>query len=680
MERGDPGRLGGRALEGGANFAVYASAAERVEVCLYDADGNATACHDLPGLDDGAWHGFLPGIGAGQRYGYRVHGPFDPDAGLRHHPAKLLVDPWALRLDGEFRWAPQVYDSDPRDSAAFVPKSVVTGESACRVGEAIDGAGAGAGRARIPWSEAVVYETHVRGYTMRHPALGEAERGRFAGLANGEVLDYIRSLGITHVELMPVHHFIDEAFLSGRGLRNYWGYNSIQFFTPTARYAQADPVSEFREMVDAIHDAGLEVILDVVYNHTGEGDGNGPTLGFRGLDNLAYYRTEPGTPGAYVNDTGCGNTVNVDHPRVRELVVASLSYWHQSMGVDGFRFDLAPVLGLTDTGFRTDHPLLTEITTAPALQGARLIAEPWGPGPGGYRLGEFPPGWGEWNDRYRDTVRRFWRGDAQQLAPLARRLHGSADLFDRPGRGPLDSVNFITSHDGFTLADLVSYEKRHNHANGEHNRDGHRHNYSCNHGVEGPTDRAAVNALRRRHRLNLLATLLLSQGVPMLLAGDEFGNGQDGNNNAYAQDNETGWLDWSGLSADPAFADTVRSLIALRRQLPLLRQADYVHGHVRDEEGASWRDIDWFRPDGSPMDPGHWDHEKSVLKLLSGHEGDVAVIVNGHDHEIDFRLPGQAWHCRFSSDGAAPAVHDQVFRAAAWSVACLSRGLSAQAP
>lgn len=670
-EHGDPGRLGGRALDGGANFAVYASSAERVEVCLYGPDGRPGECHDLPGCDDGVWHGFVPGAGAGQHYGYRVHGPFDPDAGLRHCPSKLLIDPWALRLAGAFQWAPAVYDHHPADSAPFVPRSVVVSDRAYQWGVPTPTAQAPAARPHIPWSEAVVYETHVRGYTMRHPALNEAERGRFAGLANREVLAYIRSLGITHVELMPVHSFIDEAFLHARGLRNYWGYNSIQFFTPAARYAGADPVAEFRDMVDAIHEAGLEVILDVVYNHTGEGGGDGPTLSFRGLDNLAYYRTLPGAPGEYINDTGCGNTVNVDHPRVRELVLASLEYWHRVMGVDGFRFDLAPVLGLTETGFRTDHPLLNAITDNPGLRNARLIAEPWGPGPGGYRLGEFPAGWAEWNDRYRDTVRRFWRGDEGQLAPLARRVHGSADLFDRPGRGPLDSVNFITSHDGFTLADLVSYRKRHNQANGEDNRDGHRHNYSSHHGVEGETDRAAVNALRRRHRINLLATLLLSQGVPMLLAGDEFGNSQGGNNNAYAQDNETGWLDWDRFEADPAFTETVRSLVTLRRELPLLRQADYVHGHIRNETDTDWRDIDWLRPDGQPMTDGDWHDARAVLKLLSGLGGDVALVFNGHDYEVDFVLPGAGWRCRFSSEGPSNHAVGAHYRAAAWSIACL---------
>ncbi|KAA9130466.1 glycogen debranching protein GlgX [Marinihelvus fidelis] len=669
LERGDPGCLGGRALEGGANFAVYASRAERVELCLFDAHGNATGSFDLPGHDDGVWHGFFPGLSAGQAYGYRVHGPHDPKAGLRHHPGKLLIDPWARRLSGEVRWDPSLFDTDPSDSAGAMPRSLVTapGEGAGPVIRRDDSG-------RIPWSEAVVYETHVRGYTMRHPGLTEAERGRFKGMANHQVLDYIRALGVTHVELMPVHSMVDEAFLSARGLRNYWGYNSIQFFTPAARYGGEDPVVEFRDMVNAIHDAGLEVILDVVYNHTGEGGEDGPTLGFRGLDNLAYYRTLPGDPSTYINDTGCGNTINADHPRVQELVTASLEYWHRDMGVDGFRFDLAPILGQTATGFRTDHPLLRAITTTPGLRNARLVAEPWGPGPGGYRLGEFPPGWSEWNDRYRDTARRFWRGDAQQLAPLASRIHGSSDLFDRPGRGPLASVNFITSHDGFTLSDLVSYKRRHNHANGEDNRDGHSHNYSCNHGVEGPTDRGATLALRRRHRLNLLTTLLLSQGVPMLLAGDEFGNSQGGNNNAYAQDNETGWLDWSGLDHDPEFVQLVRALIRIRRRQPLLRQPEYVHGQVDEAAAGKARYIDWFNVDGEPMAAGDWAHSRAVMKLLSGQGNELALLVNGHDFEARFVLPGGGWVCEFCSDARQYPGQNDRFDAPAWSMTCLVRG------
>jgi glycogen operon protein len=527
----------------GVNFALYSSSAEAVELCLFDERFQEIQRLLLPDCTDGIWHGYLPGCSPGQRYGYRVQGAWAPAEGLRHNPAKLLIDPYARLLDGGFSWSPAVFDFDPDssgdpwlinplDSAAFVPKSVVSGP----VAQALSPS------PRIAWSEVVILEANVRGFTMKHPGVPEADRGRFLGLSNGEILDYLKALGITSVELMPVHAFIDENFLVKRGLKNYWGYNTINFFTPESRYAGRNAVGEFREMVNAIHDAGMEVILDVVYNHTGEGDGRGPSLSFRGIDNLAYYRTEPGQPAEYINDTGCGNTLNVDHPRVQELVLDSLRYWRRDMGVDGFRFDLAPVLGRTPGGFDGCHPLLEKIRFDPQLEGSRMIAEPWDPGPGGYQLGHFSQRFAEWNDRFRDTVRRFWRGDTGQLSKLAKRLHGSADLFEPSGRGAAASINFITSHDGYTLADLVSYEQRHNQSNGEDNRDGHTHNYSSNHGAEGDTDDDSIIRLRRRQRINLLATLLLSQGTPMLLAGDEFGNTQQGNNNAYAQDNETGWL------------------------------------------------------------------------------------------------------------------------------------------
>jgi glycogen operon protein len=613
------------------------------------------------------WHGYLPGCKPGQRFGYRVHGPWAPSKGLRFNPSKLLIDPYARALSGDFKWTGAVYDFDVStlgdeatlqpnlsDSAASVPKSVVTAPVPA----------ATAVRPRIPWSETIIYEANVRGYTMCHPDIPEHDRGRFRGLGNGKILDYLKSLGITTLELMPVHAFIDEAFLVGRGLKNFWGYNSINFFTPESRYATKDAISEFREMVDSIHDAGIEVILDVVYNHTGEGDGCGPSLSFRGIDNLAYYRTEPDNPGCYINTSGCGNTLNVDHPQVQALVLDSLVYWHREMAVDGFRFDLAPVLGRTAQGFNPQHKLLQQINDTPDLQAAKLIAEPWDPGQDGYQLGRFPSRWAEWNDRYRDTVRRFWRGEADMLSSFAKHLHGSADIFEASGRAPHASINLITSHDGFTLEDLVCYEKQHNQANGEENRDGHAHNFSSNYGVEGKTDNEAINRLRRRQRLNMLATLLLSKGTPMLLAGDEFGNSQHGNNNAYAQDNETGWLDWRGLDCDPDFFFQVRELLKLRRALPHLANENYLHGLGQNEAG--WHDIEWLNPAGKRMKFHQWHNDRALTLLLPAMDdptvGDksisvnVAIMFNAADDSLRFSLPAMtqngSWRLVYQSSGS----------------------------
>ena len=646
IEAGKPGALGATPVQGGVNFALFSSSAEAVELCLFDADGHQAGTHFLPGCHNDIWHGFLPGCKAGQRYGYRVHGPWDPARGQRHNPAKLLLDPYARRLEGAFAWDPALFDyrqgksgrwsRDEQDSAHCVPRCVVEPPAPARM----------PARPPVPWSSAVVYEANVRGYTMRHPGIPKAERGRFRGMSNGDILAYLRALGITSLELMPVHTMVDEEFLVEKGLRNFWGYNSIQFFTPEGRLAAGDPVAEFREMVETIHDAGIEVILDVVYNHTAEGGRGGPTVSFRGIDNRAYYRTDPDRPGEYVNDTGCGNTLNADHLRTQNLVLDSLRYWHGPMGVDGFRFDLATVLGRSGKGFSRSHPLLNRIGSDPELEGAKLIAEPWDPGPGGYQLGRFPNEWAEWNDRYRDSVRRFWRGDADQDAEFARRIHGSADLFESTGRNPPTSVNFVACHDGFTLADAVSYEKRHNLANGEKNRDGQVHNFSSNYGVEGPSDDPEINRTRRQQRLNMLATLMFSQGTPMILGGDEFGNSQGGNNNAYAQDNETGWVDWSGLEEDPGFMHAVRDLLRLRRDIPLLRQARYVHGRIPTDGG--WCDITWLHPDGRPMRPQDWNSSRRLALVFSTHPEQkdaspvtdaVAVLFNASDSLVEFALP-----------------------------------------
>ncbi len=616
----------------------------------------------------------MPGVGEGQRYAYRVHGDYNPERGARCNPAKLLIDPYAQRIDGDLTWDESVFDygddwkPDNRDSAAFVPKCVVTGPFDAPVDRA----------ARVPWTETVFYETNLRGFTMRHPAVEETKRGTYSGMTNGEVLKHLKSLGITSVELMPVQWYIDEHHLAKQGLRNYWGYNTIGFFAPMARFGNDNPVAEFRAMVSAIHDAGLEVIMDVAYNHTGESNEYGPTLCFRGIDNLAYYRTPLDNPAAYINDTGTGNTVNMDHPVVRDLVLDSLRYWTTQMGVDGFRFDLATVLGRHADGFSPDHPLLHAISSDLVLKHAKLVAEPWDPGPGGYQLGRFPADWAEWNDQFRDTARRFWRGEHGVTGELARRIHGSADIFDIHGRDPRSSVNFITAHDGFTLKDVVSYERKHNEANGENNRDGHAHNYSCNYGVEGPTSDPDIQDARRQHRLNLLATLIFSQGTPLLLAGDEFGHSQGGNNNAYAQDNEITWIDWTALDEDPEFLDKVRQMLALRRELPLLRHQTYLHEAV--DTGTSVIDLLWLDIDGLPMEDHAWADASAfavayVEKEVDGDAEFAVVMINRDSREVEISLPDtlaeRGWDIAFVTHGEAVAINRRALRLPARSVALI---------
>jgi len=554
----------------GTNFALFSEHAERVELCLYDADGRQqTARLDLPAKTHDVWHGYLPGVQAGTAYGYRVHGPYEPHTGHRFNPHKLLLDPYARAFAGAFVWHPshfafdrgeaaQDLEADRADNAGYMPKAVV----GIRDAELRTSRGM-----RTPWHETVIYEAHVRGMTMRHPRVPEALRGSFAGLSQPAVIDYIKSLGVTSVELLPVHAFIDEEFLVQKGLSNYWGYNTLNFFTPHPAYGSGEA---FRECVDRFHDAGLEIILDVVYNHTAEGNHLGPTLSFRGIDNRSYYRLLSTDSRLYVNDSGCGNTLDLSHPRVMQLVLDSLRYWVGELGVDGFRFDLATVLGRDEQGYHADAPFFRALAQDPVLAGCKLIAEPWDLGPDGYRLGQFPPGFAEWNDRFRDTVRRFWRGDAGQLPELARRLHGSGDIFEHHNRKPCASINFVTSHDGFTLRDLVSYARRDNHANREDNNDGHRENLSANYGVEGPTDDAEIDTLRWRQQRNFLATLMLAQGVPMLQAGDELGRSQQGNNNAYCQDNPLSWIDWPALDErGEALTEFTRGLLELRRRYRL---------------------------------------------------------------------------------------------------------------
>jgi glycogen operon protein len=582
------------------------------------------------------------------------------------------------------RWCDAVFDFEKSpalealvpsqaDSAPFVPKSVVA---------ALDRTVAS--RRRIPWSESLIYELNVRGFTMRHPAIGPDDRGRFNALGTHAMVEHFKALGITSVELMPIHAFVDEEFLHSKGLRNFWGYNSLAFFATDARYLGADGTNGLRAAVEILHAANIEVLLDVVYNHTAEGGRLGPTLSFRGLANSTYYRLAADAPGEYVNDTGCGNTINTDDPVVRRLIVDSLSYWVTQFGIDGFRFDLATILGRTAAGFSRDHPLFEEIRQAPALKDVKLIAEPWDIGPGGYRLGAFPADWAEWNDQYRDTVRRFWSGEAGVAPDFARRVHGSSDIFEAGGRGPAASVNLVASHDGFTTADVVSFLVRHNEANGEQNRDGHQHNFSVNHGIEGATDDPAVLSVRRRHRINLLATLLFSQGTPMLLAGDDFGNSQSGNNNAYAQDNETGWLDWAGLDSDPDYFDEVCTLTRIRRDLPLLRQSSYRHGETTTATGRA--DIVWFDARGEEIVPEQWPDIASLGLLLSSPDNadppgvdELAVVIlfNAAFDDCDFSLPdieaAGRWTCRYSSAGGERSMSgERLFRAPGFSVACLT--------
>jgi len=638
----------------GVNFSLFSANATKVEVCLFDGRGEREIERiELPEYTNEIWHGWLPEIRPGTIYGYRVHGPYAPEQGHRFNPNKLLLDPCARAHIGELKWDPACFGYtigaegddltfDERDSAPFMPKSVVVDPDFDWQQEAR--------WARVPWERTIVYETHVRGYTKLHPAVAEHQRGTYAGLATKEVTDYIRSLGVTSVELLPIHTFINDSYLVERGLTNYWGYNSIGFFAPDPRYAadRARSLQEFKEMVARLHDAGLEVILDVVYNHTAEGNERGPTLSFKGIDNASYYRLMPDQPRYYINDTGTGNTLNISHPRVIQMVTDSLRYWVTDMHVDGFRFDLGTILAREPNGFDNQSGFLKACSQDPILQTAKLIAEPWDCGPGGYQVAAFPPGWAEWNDKFRDTVRDFWRGEAPASA-VAPRLCASGDIFNHRGRKPWASVNFITAHDGFTLNDLVSYNEKHNEANGEENRDGHSDNRSWNCGVEGPTDDAAVNALRERQMRNFLTTLLLSQGTPMLLAGDERGQTQQGNNNAYCQDNEISWLDWN-LQRGEALIRFVQKLTKLRRELPVLRRTRFLTGQMNEALGV--KDVTWINASGAEMRDEDWSdpHTRCVGLIIDGRaqptgvrrRGDdvtVLMVLNAHHDVVQFTLP-----------------------------------------
>ncbi|OYX23153.1 MAG: glycogen debranching enzyme GlgX [Rhodobacterales bacterium 32-66-7] len=609
---GHPWPMGASLTGNGVNFAVFSTHAEQIELCLFSPDGRKELARlPIHEREGDIWHLHVEGLGAGTVYGYRAHGPYAPERGHRFNPNKLLLDPYARAVEGRFRWSDAVMgykigsprgdlSFDTRDSAFAVPKAVVTTPI-------FDW---GDDRApRHAATDTVIYEAHVKSLTALHPGVVPGLRGTYLGLASDPVIEHLLKLGITTIELLPVQSFIDDRFLVARGLTNHWGYNTLGFFTPEARYMSRAALAEFQMMVRRLHQAGIEVILDVVYNHTAEGDEWGPTLSFRGLDNASYYKLAQGGR-YYVNDTGTGNTLNLTHPMVLRMVLDSLRYWVEVGHVDGFRFDLATVLGREAHGFDPSGGFFDAVRQDPVLTRVKLIAEPWDIGPGGYQLGGFPHPFQEWNDRFRDGVRRFWKGDAGQTRDLAARLLGSADKFDHSGRGAGTSINFVTSHDGFTLADTLAYEHRHNHANGEDNRDGHHENHSDSFGVEGPTDDPVILGQRALRKRNILATLMLAQGVPMLLAGDEIGHSQGGNNNAYAQDNATSWIDWS--RADAGLLRFVQRLTALRRDLPILRQKRFLHARQRPSDGLP--DVLWRRADGSVPQSEDW-HDPSFRCL-----------------------------------------------------------------
>ncbi len=641
----------------GTNFALFSAHATRVELCLFDDSGAETRL-DLPEYSNEIWHGYLPDVQAGQRYGYRVHGPYAPGEGHRFNPNKLLLDPYAREIEGDLIWADELYgytighpdgdlSFDERDSAPFMPKCVVVEDTYDWGDDA---------RLQTPWSDTLVYETHVRGYTMRHPQVPQALRGTCAGLAQEPVLRYIKELGVSAVELLPVHAYLDDQHLLDKGLRNFWGYNTLGFFAIKSRYLASGHRDEFRDMVKAMHRQGLEVILDVVYNHTAEGSELGPTLSFRGIDNASYYRLAEDKR-YYINDTGTGNTLNLSNSRVIQFVNDSLRYWAGEMHVDGFRFDLATILGREPTGFDQRGGFLDACNQDPLLSEVKLIAEPWDCGPGGYQVGRFPPGWSEWNDKFRDNARAFWKGDDGMLAEFATRFTGSADLFDRRGRRPWASVNFITAHDGFTLRDLVGYNDKHNDANGEDNRDGSNNDGSCNYGAEGESDDAEILQLRERQSKNLLATLLLAQGTPMLLAGDERAQTQGGNNNTYCQDNEITWLDWDNDPTEGRLTAFVKALSALRKRYPILTRGRFLNGQYNEEAGV--RDLTWLNPGGTEMEEAHWTEAgaRAIGLVLEGkaqtsgvkelaNDDTLLIVINAYHEGVNFVLPssGQELH------------------------------------
>ncbi|MBF2003401.1 MAG: glycogen debranching protein GlgX [Synechococcales cyanobacterium C42_A2020_086] len=668
----------GAAWDGkGTNFALFSEHATQVELCLFDAQGRETRLL-LTEVSNFVWHGYVPSVGPGQRYGFRVHGPYDPLAGHRFNPHKLLIDPYAKAIEGDIGFGPEIFgycwnhpDEDlsfsDLDDVDLVPKAIVINEDFDWEDDEL---------LQTPRHETIIYETHVRGFTRLHPDIPPPLRGTYAGLAHPAAISHLQSLGVTAVELMPVHHFLaNPGHLVDRGLRNYWGYDSICYLAPYAGYSasgvQGEQVIEFKQMVKALHKAGIEVILDVVYNHTGEGNHLGPTLSLRGIDNASYYRLVEGSPRYYMDFTGCGNSLNVRHPQVLKLIMDSLRYWVLEMHVDGFRFDLASALARELYAVDRLAAFFDIIHQDPVLADVKLIAEPWDVGEGGYQVGEFPLLWSEWNGKYRDTVRDFWRGEDSLLADFAYRFTGSSDLYQSNGRNPSASINFVTAHDGFTLYDLVSYNDKHNEDNGEDNRDGESHNRSWNCGVEGDTDDPKVLTLRQQQQRNFLVTLMLSQGVPMLLSGDEMGRTQKGNNNAYCQDNEISWLNWSLQPENEALLDFTRQLIEFRRQHPVFRRRKWFQG--RAIHGSGVHDIVWFNPDGGEMTEAQWEDgfAKAIAIFLNGEEiatpgargeriidDSFLLFFNAHYELIEFTIPPglQNWDWVVAIDTQVPYV------------------------
>ena len=663
LKEGRPFPLGATYDGQGVNFALFSANASKVELCLFADEERELARLPLPEVSDDVWFGYLPGGKPGLLYGYRVHGPYDPENGHRFNPNKLLIDPYARSLTRSLSWnalhCGYIF-GDPRGDLSFDARDDAAVVAKCRVVDPVYDWGADK-TLRTPRSHSVLYELHLRGYTMRHPAVPEPLRGTCAALRRPEVIGHLRDLGITAVELLPIHPYATSRNLAAHGLREFWGYNSISFFAVEPRYLSGGNVNDFRDMVRAFHDAGIEVILDVVFNHTGEGDVLGPTLSFRGIDNASYYVLDEDKR-RYRDTTGCGHTLNVGHPRVQQMVMDSLRYWVQEMHVDGFRFDLAVSLARPDEEFTPEAPLFATILQDPVLVKTKLIAEPWDLGEGGYRLGGFPPRWSEWNDRFRDDVRRFWCGHEGRIGDLALRLSGSSDVFGHAKRKPTAGVNFVTAHDGFTLEDLVSYNLKHNEANHEDNKDGAGDNFSWNCGAEGPTRNPDVVKLRGRLKRNLLATLFLSQGIPMLLAGDEIGRTQRGNNNAYCQDNDIGWVDWSKLKGNRQFLGFVQRLIKLRADHPVFRRSAFFLGDRSD--GSDVKDIVWLTREGREMTQSDWTDPKNrclgvryaataemeaetYTRRLDPHS--FLLLLNGDAEPVDFRLPGvpfdRKWSC-----------------------------------
>lgn len=670
IDDGVPLPLGATFDGKGVNFALFSEHATRVELCLFEPSGRReTARIALPCRTEDIWHAYVEGLPPGQLYGYRVHGPYEPQHGHRFNHHKLLLDPYARQLSGKLRWHDSLFgyrvgsaradlSLDRHDSARVMPKCVVE-DMAHSWGEDR--------RPRRRWQDTVIYEAHVKGLTQLHPDVPQAMRGTYEALGHPSVIEHLVKLGITAIEILPIHSFVDDRFLVDKGLKNYWGYSTLGFFAPEPRYLGPAGANGLRAAVRSLHDAGIEVILDVVYNHTAEGSQMGPTLSFRGIDNCNYYKLSPENPRYCYDTTGTGNTVNLSHPRVLQMVMDSLRHWVEAYHIDGFRFDLATTLARDPYEFNERAGFLQAIRQDPVLSNVKLIAEPWDVGDGGYRVGGFPLGWSEWNDQARDPVRAFWRGDLGQLPAVAHALAGSAEIYRASGRHPWASVNYIASHDGYTLNDLVSYNHRHNEANGEDNRDGHDHNLSWNCGVEGPTDDPDVLALRARQKRNMLATVFLSQGVPMLLMGDELSRSQNGNNNAYAQDNETSWMDWrDSLATDPELPEFVAVLTGLRQSFDAFRRRDFFDGRPH-EEGAL-EDVYWLAPEGREMSPDDWnDENRRALGMQFGNDARdgqrFLLLVNGAPEPVDFRLkddlPGDIWVAILETGLPRGAVRDE---------------------